>query len=549
MDGQNLVITSTFDRKESYNTLEWTIYPSGWLKMQVKYFPAAYFTTFVGLNFSYPETEMKGVTYTGSGPYRVWKNLMKGTQLGVWKKDYNDSATGEPPWQYPEFKGYYANLYWCDFVGKTQNFRVITDREDIFLRLFTPKKSKDTEYDNMSPTFPNGDISFMNGISAIGTKTQKPETTGPMGMKHVFYDFEKDELPHIYTALKQKYTDDTTNVGTRYVLLEELEELNDEQTIPLLKNLYQDSKGLDLIQSKILAVMPYVDTKSYDWYFKTFTEAPLFDIKNYWELFTPLSDSLAFTAANFDKVLKIGQEKAYRPMVLDLISTMLNADSSSAYLPIIEANTAYLKKHAIKDLDDDIELIKQDKYTKTTNYYLSIFTKLNLLSLADEYTKKAIALDSVPYIKTNALAVRIRKNLPIAQGIIDAQLDSLQSRYVIMRAYHDAGQIDKVAIKYREHSEFAKLLLSDFLSEEYDYPLAINLLGEVKDEGKSYYAFSFTYEEEGEKKNYIGIAGPFDDEKNILKFGTYGAYSQFDLLEEDWMKQAKSLIQIYNSEE
>lgn len=192
MDSQNLVITSTFDRKESYNTLEWTIYPSGWLKMQVKYFPAAYFTTFVGLNFSYPETEMKGITYKGSGPYRVWKNRMKGTQLGVWKKDYNDSATGEPPWQYPEFKGYYANLYWCDFVGKTQNFRVITDREDIFLRLFTPKKSKDTEYDNMSPTFPNGDISFMNGISAIGTKTQKPETTGPMGMKHVYYDFEKE---------------------------------------------------------------------------------------------------------------------------------------------------------------------------------------------------------------------------------------------------------------------------------------------------------------------------------------------------------------------
>ncbi|SDC02421.1 glycoside hydrolase family 2 protein [Pedobacter soli] len=192
MDGQNLVIASTFDRKESYNTLEWTIYPSGWLKMQVKYFPAAYFTTFVGLNFSYPETEMKGVTYKGNGPYRVWKNRMKGTQLGLWKKDYNDSATGEPPWQYPEFKGYYANLYWCDFIGKTQNFRVVTDREDVFLRLFTPKKSKDTEYDNMSPTFPNGDISFMNGISAIGTKTQKPETTGPMGMKHVFYDFEKE---------------------------------------------------------------------------------------------------------------------------------------------------------------------------------------------------------------------------------------------------------------------------------------------------------------------------------------------------------------------
>ncbi|WP_316847431.1 glycoside hydrolase family 2 protein [Pedobacter psychrodurus] len=192
MDGENVVISSKFDKKESWNTLQWTIYPSGWLKMEVKYFPSDYFTTFVGLNFSYPETVIKAVEYKGNGPYRVWKNRMKGTEFGIWKKDYNNSATGEAPWQYPEFKGYYSNMYWCEFIGKQQSFKVITDREDVFLRLFTPKKSKDTEYDNMSPTFPNGDISFMNAISAIGTKTQKPETTGPMGMKNIYYDFDKD---------------------------------------------------------------------------------------------------------------------------------------------------------------------------------------------------------------------------------------------------------------------------------------------------------------------------------------------------------------------
>lgn len=192
MDGDTLVISSTFDRKENFNTLQWKIYPSGIVKMQVNYFPAAYFTTFVGMNFSYPETELKGIEYRGKGPNRVWKNRMKGNQYGVWQKDFNSTATGEPPYIYPEFKGYYSNLYWCEFVGKNNNFKVYTDQEDVFLRLFTPKKSKDTSWDNMSPTFPDGDISFMNGISAIGTKTQKPETTGPMGMKHVFYDFEKE---------------------------------------------------------------------------------------------------------------------------------------------------------------------------------------------------------------------------------------------------------------------------------------------------------------------------------------------------------------------
>jgi Glycosyl hydrolases family 2, TIM barrel domain/Glycosyl hydrolases family 2, sugar binding domain/Glycosyl hydrolases family 2/Beta galactosidase small chain len=212
MEDGNLVISSKFDKKESWNTLQWTIYPSGWLKMEVKYFPSAYFTTFVGLNFSYPETEIKTVEYKGSGPCRVWKNRMKGTQFGIWKKDYNNSATGEAPWQYPEFKGYYSNMYWCEFIGKQQSFKVVTDREDVFLRLFTPKKSKDTEYDNMNPTFPNGDISFMNGISAIGTKTQKPETTGPMGMKHVFYDFDKDPTRALNMTLYFDFSLDSSSL-------------------------------------------------------------------------------------------------------------------------------------------------------------------------------------------------------------------------------------------------------------------------------------------------------------------------------------------------
>lgn len=200
-EDDKVVIASTFDRKESYNTLTWEVYPSGQVKMHVQYFPEAYFTKFVGVNFSFPEEKIKGVEYMGMGPYRVWKNRMKGNQFGVWKKDYNDAATGEIPFEYPEFKGYHSNMYWTKFITDEQSFLVFTDREDVFLRLFTPKEQKDTDWKNMEPTFPNGDISFMNGISAIGTKTQKPETTGPMGMKHVYYDFEKEPIRALHMVL------------------------------------------------------------------------------------------------------------------------------------------------------------------------------------------------------------------------------------------------------------------------------------------------------------------------------------------------------------
>ncbi|WP_294185391.1 glycoside hydrolase family 2 protein [uncultured Sphingobacterium sp.] len=199
-DGK-VIIASTFDKKDSYNTLRWEILASGQLKMHVQYFPESYFTRFVGVNFDFPEDQIEGVEYRGMGPYRVWKNRMKGNQFGVWKKKYNNTATGESPFEYPEFKGYHANMYWTKFIGKDQSFRVFTDREDVFLRLYTPKEQQDTEWKNMEPTFPKGDISFMNGISAIGTKTQKPETTGPMGMKHVYYDFEKEPSRALHMVL------------------------------------------------------------------------------------------------------------------------------------------------------------------------------------------------------------------------------------------------------------------------------------------------------------------------------------------------------------
>ncbi len=191
-DGKNLVIESVFDKNDSYNTIKWTVYPSGWLQLEVQYFPGAYFTSFAGINFSFPENEIKSVTYMGNGPYRVWKNRMKGNQFGVWSKTYNNTETGESPWVYPEFKGYHSNFYGGYFFTKNNRFTVVSETEDMFLRLFTPAWKTD-QWHNYEPLFPSGDISFMQGISSIGTKNQRNETTGPMGFKNIFYDYEKEK--------------------------------------------------------------------------------------------------------------------------------------------------------------------------------------------------------------------------------------------------------------------------------------------------------------------------------------------------------------------
>jgi hypothetical protein len=186
-----LIIESTFDRKNSYNTLKWEITQAGVLSLTVNYFPAEYFTFMAGINFNFPEKEIKKVQYMGYGPYRVWKNRMKGNKFGLWTKEYNNTETGEAPWIYPEFKGYHANVYWCKFYTATDSFKISANTENLFLRLFTPAFKTD-QWRNYELMFPSGDISFMQGIPGIGTKTQRNETTGPMGMKNIYYDYEKD---------------------------------------------------------------------------------------------------------------------------------------------------------------------------------------------------------------------------------------------------------------------------------------------------------------------------------------------------------------------
>lgn len=189
-DDGSLVLSSTFDRKSHYNTLEWTIYPSGWVKMEVDYFPAALHNLMLGVNFSFPEHEIRSVTYRGNGPYRVWKNRLKGNRFGIWTKAYNDTETGES-WVYPEFKGYHAQFYGGIFhFADDRRFTVVTETEDLFLRLFTPAWKTD-QWNNYETHFPPGDISFMHAVPAIGSRTQTAETTGPMGLKNILYDYEK----------------------------------------------------------------------------------------------------------------------------------------------------------------------------------------------------------------------------------------------------------------------------------------------------------------------------------------------------------------------
>lgn len=142
----------------------------------------------MGISFRYPEANVTGMKWLGRGPYRVWKNRQKGTPFGVWEKKYNNTITGES-WEYPEFKGYHANLYWVQVQTKEAPFTIYTEDENIYLQMLKPLPPKGAYNDYTSPAFPKGDISFLQAIAPIGTKFQDARLMGPQSQKNIMLNY------------------------------------------------------------------------------------------------------------------------------------------------------------------------------------------------------------------------------------------------------------------------------------------------------------------------------------------------------------------------
>ena len=180
--GNNYVVEINYNKSPDC-FVKWTMLPGGWLQLEYQFHPVGKIEN-AGITFSYPENLVTGATLMANGPYHVWKNRLKGNTMGVYNKKYNNTITGET-WNYPEFKGYYANFYAVQIQTKELPFTIVSATDDLFLHLFTPKRAQHVQ-GSVNPTFPSGNISILHGINAIGTKFSTPEDEGSAGNKNEY---------------------------------------------------------------------------------------------------------------------------------------------------------------------------------------------------------------------------------------------------------------------------------------------------------------------------------------------------------------------------
>lgn len=158
---------------------QWRLHSNGWLQINYAYgLPPKHQARYMGVTFDYPEEKVKSVRWLGRGPYRVWKNRLKGMTHNVWQNNYNDAITGQS-WTYPEFKGFFRDFHWATLETTELPITLATSNNNTFLRLFTPAQASSPMATQVD--FPTGDISLLQGIAPIGTKFHSAEAHGIQG--------------------------------------------------------------------------------------------------------------------------------------------------------------------------------------------------------------------------------------------------------------------------------------------------------------------------------------------------------------------------------
>jgi len=151
----------------------WQISPDGDVRLDYTYaYDGA--VDLMGVEFDYPEADMKAIRWLGMGPYRVWQNRMKGTTLDVWQNAYNDTTPDES-YVFPEFKGYFRDWRWAVFATTEGSITVANDSAGRFLGVYTPKDGQ------IGPLaiFPPSGIAVLDVIPAMRNKVHATDLLGP----------------------------------------------------------------------------------------------------------------------------------------------------------------------------------------------------------------------------------------------------------------------------------------------------------------------------------------------------------------------------------
>ncbi len=178
-EGGDFVVRSRYSG--GLESVEWRVRANGWVECAYAY-PGRKDAAFQGVSFDLPGVQVRGKTWVGNGPYRVWQNRLRGGTIGVWSNRYNETVTGWSGFEYPEFKGFFAGVRWMTLETSGGRLTVVP-QPGLYVQVMKPDLPPADVVAKTAVEMPEADLSILNVIPAIGTKFSWPEEGGPQGLR------------------------------------------------------------------------------------------------------------------------------------------------------------------------------------------------------------------------------------------------------------------------------------------------------------------------------------------------------------------------------
>lgn len=367
-----------------------------------------------------------------------------------------------------------------------------------------------------------------------------------------YYSFTEEDLPALYNAVKQDYDDDTDNdeYSAKNLMISVFSNLNDSTTVRHLDSLYSFDNITNTNKIEILNTLRSLeDSTALDSYSKLlFCNPPAIDAYD-WQILSPFRDSLALAEKHFKDLLNLGQFKQYRR---DLISISSSLAENNSTKNLVNENLSELLKYCEEDVQTFIDKLDGDEgyaYYSLIFNYLDMFQAIKVkdLSIVDNFTSKLVVLKNNQWLVSKSIATRIINDLKIDKSITRAYMDSVSTRFDIMKAYKSSGKFKKIPKKYLTEEAFIKLSTYNNLNADYEeYPDKIDILGTFNQDHEKYSVMKIGYSYD--ETLYYCVVGPIKPIKEGNdEFKLYPLIFDWDSktdeeLKNDWEQLGRNLL-------